>query len=475
MKILLTTCIVCLTSFFVHAQLQVFHEDGKYVYGLKDNNGKVVVEPKYDYHEFIGDGLIKLRYEYNWTLFDSTGKEINQYDKIYDFEYVSDLGCECARVDKNNKSGYIDKSGKEIIKPIYTIGYFSEGLAVVSAVHHFGYINIHGKLVIDTILNYMMVGNFKNGMAEVFVFGVLWDSNGNILSDEAKIFGYIDRTGKEVVPVKYQSAQGYFKDAGDRLYINAGGLQQVYAGFKPAQQSVSSFRDENNKYGFRKQQFQEQYGMYKITDTIVIAAKYDAVEQKVYDDLGNELLKSGYFLVDISGKKGLVDSLGKEITPAKYEWIDYGACGNDYVKVKLNGKTGLIDQSGKEVILPAYFDVGIFSEGLAWVQPEQGGHFAYVDIKAKLVIDTILNYASVHNFSDGLAMVEKSGFTDVNGNSYSLFGYIDKTGKEVIPLKYTSAEDFKNGKAKVRLLVVEGKSGEPPIEMYIGKNGEEVK
>lgn len=475
MKRLFTTCIVCLTSLFVQAQLQAFHEDGKYVYGLKDSAGKIVVEPKYDYHEFIGDGLIKLRYENNWTLFDSTGKEINQYDRIYDFAYVSDLGCECARVDKNNKSGYIDKYGKEIIQPIYTIGYFSEGLAVVVAAHHFGYINTHGNLVIDTILNYMSAGNFKNGMAEVYVFGALYDPVGNILSDVAKIFGYIDRTGKEVVPLKYQPAQGYFKDPGNRLYISKGGAQQAYAGFKPALQSVAVFGGENNKFGFRKQKFTEEYGMYKVTDTILIAAKYDAVDQKVYDDLGNEIWKSGYFLVDIAGKKGLVDSLGKEITPARYDWIDYGACGNDYVKVKLNGKTGLIDQSGKEVILPAYFDVGTFCEGLAWMQPEQGGHFGYIDLKGRLVIDTILDYAGVHHFSDGLAMVERNGFIDVNGNSYSLFGYIDKTGKEAIPLKYTSAQDFKNGKAKVRLLMKEGKSEGHSIEMYIGKNGEEVK
>jgi len=46
------------------------------------------------------------------------------------------------------------------------------------------------------------------------------------------------------------------------------------------------------------------------------------------------------------------------------------------------------------------------------------------------------------------------------------WGYIDKTGKQVIQLKYDYAEDFKNGKAKVKL------DGE---EFYIDKKGKKVK
>lgn len=470
MNNIITTFLVCLTTLFVQAQnVTAFHEDGIYLYGLKDNAGTVVVKPKYDYHEYLEYGLIKMRLDNNWTLFDSTGKEINFYHIIYDFEYVKDLKGKYARVEKNHKYGYIDTSGREIISPIYNMGGFSEGYAVIRVSdNHFGFIDVHSKLAIDTTLQYHRVGNFSNGLAEVWLSGYLYDGTGNIITDEAKISGYIDKTGKEVIPLKYQSKQEFFKNGTEILVINTKSKDiRTYVGAKPTQQPVELFKSENGKYGFKKKKYTEEYGMYKMTDTIVIQAKYDTVCQTVYDHLGTEVInKTGYF-VFISNKIGLVDSLGNEVTPVKYDWIDYHYFGGEYTKVKLNGKTGLIDKLGKEVIAPAYYDVGKFSEGLAWVQSKQGGNFGYIDANGKLVIDTTLNYVVVHSFSEGLAIVENRFVNPENGEEHTLFGYIDKTGKEIIPLKYILAEDFRNGKAKVAI--------DQYTELYIDKNGNVVK
>ncbi|WP_026762905.1 WG repeat-containing protein [Sediminibacterium salmoneum] len=48
------------------------------------------------------------------------------------------------------------------------------------------------------------------------------------------------------------------------------------------------------------------------------------------------------------------------------------------------------------------------------------------------------------------------------------WGFVDKTGKEVIALKYDSAENFKNGKAKVY-------SKQYATELYIDKTGQLAK
>ena len=61
-------------------------------------------------------------------------------------------------------------------------------------------------------------------------------------------------------------------------------------------------------------------------------------------------------------------------------------------------------------------------------------------------------YDDADEFSEGLASVEKDGKE----------GYIDKTGRIVIPLEYDKAYSFRNGKAKVV------KNG---IEGFIDKNG----
>ena len=58
-------------------------------------------------------------------------------------------------------------------------------------------------------------------------------------------------------------------------------------------------------------------------------------------------------------------------------------------------------------------------------------------------------------FTEGLTWVELN----------KVRGFIDKTGKEVIPIKYDAADNFSEGLARVQL---NGKWG------YIDKNGKEV-
>jgi len=67
-----------------------------------------------------------------------------------------------------------------------------------------------------------------------------------------------------------------------------------------------------------------------------------------------------------------------------------------------------------------------------------------------------LKYKLVWPFAEGLAAVELT----VNGKK----GFIDKTGKEVISLKYDSAHSFSKGLAEVTL---NGSSG------FIGRDGTE--
>lgn len=68
----------------------------------------------------------------------------------------------------------------------------------------------------------------------------------------------------------------------------------------------------------------------------------------------------------------------------------------------------------------------------------KNGRYGFIDADRREVIPLI--YEAAWNFRDGLARVRK------NGGKY---GFIDMTGKEVVPIIYDSAEDFKNGFALV--------------------------
>ena len=472
--LLLVSCVIQ----FTHAQVYVFHEPGKYQYGLKDTSGKIIVEPKYTYHYYIGNGLIKMEYGNNWTLFDSTGRALNQYDRIHDFTFIEDLGDEYAFIEKNYNTGLIDKFGKEIFPPVFRMGNFSDGLApVYTETRKVGFIDTHGKLVIDTTLQYYSVGNFSKGLAEVKMVGSLYIENGDFITDEAYLSGYIDKSGKEVIPIRYQENQDFFKTSGIILAL----LDPVthnyfrYVNVKPSYQSVKVFKGDNQKYGFKKTVYSEEYGLFKVRDSVVMLSKYDTIYQYHFDEVTGEFFTKGYFMTEISGKKGLVDSLGNEILPVKYDWIDFLHFGTGYSKVVSDGKSGLLNKSGKEILAPLYYDIGNFSQGLIAVRPAKDGRFGYVDSVGQMIIDTTLNYDSVGSFSDGMAKVERGGFADEYGIMHILKGYIDVSGKEVIPLKYTEAGDFKNGRAKVQQLIIDNDSREYFKELYIDTSGNEIK
>ena len=93
-----------------------------------------------------------------------------------------------------------------------------------------------------------------------------------------------------------------------------------------------------------------------------------------------------------------------------------------------------------------------FHSKLKWVK--LNNKYGYVNKSGEEVIP--LKYDGVANFSEGLAGVKLNG----------KWGYVNQSGVEVIPLIYDDADNFKEGKAQVKL---NGRY------FYIDKNGNEIK
>ncbi len=99
-----------------------------------------------------------------------------------------------------------------------------------------------------------------------------------------------------------------------------------------------------------------------------------------------------------------------------------------------------------------YYDgVACLGEGLARVK--LNGKWGYINKIGKEVIP--LKYDYLYAFREGLAEAELN----------KKWGFIDRTGKEIIPIKYDYLGFFKEGLAKVKL---NGKWG------FIDKTGKEV-
>ena len=113
------------------------------------------------------------------------------------------------------------------------------------------------------------------------------------------------------------------------------------------------------------------------------------------------------------------------------------------------GKIMLFDFNGKLLSKVEYDEVdllgeGFRDEGLACVSI--AGKWGYIDKSGKEVIPC--KYDDASNFSEGLACVSIAGKC----------GYIDKSGKEVIPCKYDDAGGFREGLALVKN-ISDGRNG----------------
>lgn len=149
-------------------------------------------------------------------------------------------------------------------------------------------------------------------------------------------------------------------------------------------------------------------------------------------------------------KWGFIDTTGNLVIEAIYD--DVGTFSEGLAAVNFQGLWGYIDKTGNTVIQPRFRSAYAFHENIARVKP-----FDYPDHFITRGGDVISSntWSAVDDFSEGLARVE-------SGNT---FGYIDTSGKLILPPVYAGGGSFKNG-----LVVV---SNEEKTGM-INRRGEEI-
>lgn len=332
--------------------------------------------------------------------------------------------------------GYIDKTGKFVIPPQFLIANsFSEGLAHVCDPRG-SYIDKTGKFVIDK--PYYVGGDFHEGLAWVAVPKTKW-SDVNRPGDQL-LYGFIDKTGKIVIPARYRFAADFSE-----------GLALVMP------------------------QGAEKMGFIDKTGKMQIAPKYVVSLDSNQPDLPQ--FQHGVAVVTTDNDKDIyIDKHEKRLNPkqiAEYERLNqldqYG-----FEHFEEEGMHGYKNRQGRIVIPRVYFKAKPFHDGLAAVKVDQQ-RWAFSDPSRRVVIPPSDKY-EVTNFHEGLCMVrpyhidqiraieEKTDWKSVSGQDIRNIkvpvrdaecGYIDKTGKLVIPMKFESAEDFKDGLALVTLPVDE--------------------
>jgi hypothetical protein len=320
---------------------------------------------------------------------------------------------------------------------------YPNALYPISIKGKWGFMNNKFDIVITP--QYHRADDFYEGMAVVTVPGV--DNN-----NQTNLYGYVDTTGKIIISCQY-----------DNAYPFSEGLAVVV---------------KNAKYGFIDKTGKE-----------VIPLIYEEASK----------FSEGLAVVKLNGKNGFIDSSGRIVISPQFEracWVSDFSEGLAAVYTSPGNVGGYIDKAGKMILPATYNYAGAFSEGLALVQPEGQIKYGYINKQGKIIIEpqfemgvrfsegtaavkyhgkngksmfrlinkrgiTIadnLGYAFIGIFSDGLAGVESFSHQ---------WGFIDKSGNEVIKPQFAGAKLFRNGLSRMET----GDLFSGLRTVYINKNG----
>jgi predicted small lipoprotein YifL len=316
-----------------------------------------------------------------------------------------------------------------------------------------GFINVAGETTIPLI--YQNVGNFDGGVTWGVLPGggsVIFNTNGHVT--------YELPTGVNIAWV----------DFSEGLFITA----------------MSNDDPEQGLLGSR-------YGVTDMFGREVVTPMYDVVWPFVngYARVGGP----GAAGMGGGGFWGLIDTEGSEVIPPD-RFNDIGNVSEGFFTAGIAANNrgynrALFDLDGNEIIpFETYLEIGLFSGGLALVRGAErdGYRFGFVNTLGEAVIPLL--YSHAFPFNEGLAAVSTGGESfpasralDDAGMLYihadaeigSEWGFIDGTGKVVVPLQYNEVRSFSGGLAAVAVEAsLHDGVGTQMVWGFVNTAGEEV-
>jgi hypothetical protein len=276
-----------------------------------------------------------------------------------------------------------------------------------------------------------------------------------------KRYGYIDATGKMIIPPQFTDALSFSEGLAYAAQNKWGFIDSSGKMVIPPQYAtygdMTGFHD-----GLARVLLDKKFGFVDKTGKLVIPCKYVAAHDfseglayVVEKDLGGYIDTAGKTVIepvqiqaaggadfhegvvcitDTNKRHYLIDKTGKTVLD---HLDDIVGCFSEGLATKLGG---FIGKDGKWVIKPspAWSAYNPFHDGCAMVYLRTG-NVAYLDKTGKVVAS---DFSEGRNFSEGLAAVR-------TGKAWQ---YIDNTGKAVIPGAddWQTVESFKNGLARIQ-------------------------
>jgi len=374
------------------ALVELGHEKG---FIDKDENWKIKLKPNQncsivsEFHD--GMSLINNKGIDNFGFINKNGELV--YEQEEGDKIPRHFSEGLAQIEKNGKWGYIDKTGKVVIKPQFEYAaQFSEGLAKIKTKEGWSYIDNTGSVIIEP--KFKSASEFSEWLAWVYANNI----NGG---------GYINKSGEFIIglqikdpnilsaindPIKAQKRCKNYKDRDNCIkernftsgrdfseglaavcyhgkcgYINRSGEKAIDFKFSRA----LSFSE-----GLARVTTDEKWGYIDKTGEIVIEEAFDFARD----------FNSGVAMVKVGKEYGYINQKG--------EWIvepqDQPSLGYKegfipfYTGAELiTAKYGYLNNKGNFGIQPKYKIASRFSEGLACVTT--WGKSGYINTKGEWI------------------------------------------------------------------------------------------
>jgi hypothetical protein len=288
---------------------------------------------------------------------------------------------------------------------------------------------------------------------------------------KGKPYGFIDQTGKVVIPLKFRIAHDFTEglaaasiDGKHFGYIDTSGSWVI----KPTFQDAWPFSDglgrviTAGKVGYVDKTGAwviepRDWASWGFSDGLaVVASAVNGKEMTGYIDktgawvieprewLFAEGFKEGRAVVQTAPGAGVIDKTGAWVVRPQeqriYAYSDgLALTGREIDDVGTLTDCSYLDASGKVAMPGLFAGARSFSEGLAGIT-QDGSIWMFIDRTGKIAIGT--HFQDVGEFGQGLAAVSVVSGSD---SALHVWGYIDKTGAWVIQPRFASAETFGPG------------------------------
>lgn len=439
-----------------------------------------------DATDFTEDGLASVCIEDKWGVIDKDFQLIVPPISERPIKFHNEI----AVVVQGDKIGIINIIGEFIAEPMYenanpliSFQYDTQYIAVKNG-EMYGLLNEYGDIVLDIGYESILpigenvfvaskeglVGliNVKKNIMSEFKYlgiGLLRNNRASFIlnGEDGHMYGYLNSSGEEVITARYSNATAFENDfayvveAGLGKIIDKNGKVLAVGDFDNiyetsllgenaivSKDSMWGIINKNGQY-LAEPEHNLIVPPFSIDDPIVIQnfgagagyinANGDIIVEPIYDQALP--FQSNYGVIIKGSKQGIVNEQGSVILEPNYDRVHITKIDSIFILEK-DDEMGLAKEA--EVIFETIYDNILLFEKEEVAVLFKDYIKTLVDLEGKIIRNNIEIEEMHYRYSEGLLAVQSSG----------KWGFIDKTGKNIIECIYEEVGDFSNNYSKVK-------------------------